>query len=214
MKIIHRVINRVLMLFGVPYLDFLNWYKQDFRMSPPKLISWSVMRRWGYSDAIWVESGTFKGDTTNFLANYNKKVHSIEPHSELYMSAKKRFSGRKNIELYNGASEDVFPRLVPKLSGKVCFWLDGHFSGPLTFQAAANCPIETELKTISKNIGKFSDLVVLIDDLRRFAPGKDRYEDYPSLDSLIDWARDHNLNWNIESDILIMWKPKQLNGGR
>ena len=86
---LHRIINRVLKIYGVPYLDFLNWYKQDFRTSPPKTISWSVMRRWGYSDATWVETGTFRGDTTNFLAKNNRKIHSIEPHDELYNATKK-----------------------------------------------------------------------------------------------------------------------------
>ena len=38
MKIIHRVINKVLMLFGFPYLDF-KLVQTRFSHEPPKLIS-------------------------------------------------------------------------------------------------------------------------------------------------------------------------------
>ena len=43
----------------------------------------------------------------------------------------------------------------------------------------------------------------MIDDVRCFNPDHDEYKTYPPLKSLVDWAENNNLNWNIEQDIFV-----------
>ena len=93
--------------------------------------------------------------------------------------------------------------LVPQLSGTVCFYLDGHFSGGETFAGPNETPLLIELDIISKNLFRFTKCLICIDDIR--ICGKfHSYGYYPSLDDLVDWARSNNLNWHIEYDMFVV----------
>ena len=89
--------------------------------------------------------------------------------------------------------------MLQKLNGNINFWLDGHYSGDITFKGEKETSIEIELQSISKNINHFNKIAVLIDDVRLFK--KD--SNYPPLDILVDWARENKLNWHIEHDIFV-----------
>jgi hypothetical protein len=43
----------------------------------------------------------------------------------------------------------------------------------------------------------------MIDDVRLFNGSVHVYGSYPTLDTLVDWARQHNLAWHIEHDIFV-----------
>ena len=70
---------------------------------------------------------------------------------------------------------------MPKISGDVCFWLDGHFSGGDTFQGATDCPIEAELAAIDAHLDRLGKVSILIDDIRCFPCQSDGLADYPSV---------------------------------
>ena len=93
-----------------------------------------------------------------------------------------------------------------KLSGNLNFWLDGHYSGGITYMGKKNCPVEDELNAIEINLVNFNQITILIDDVRCFLPQNTRYPDYPSINYLIDWARRLNMSWRIENDIFIIKK--------
>jgi hypothetical protein len=97
-------------------------------------------------------------------------VYTIEPADHLYEAAKRRFASTANVEVIHGLSEEVFPQLIPKLSGEINFWLDGHFSSAVTHQGPKDTPIEDELDCVEKHIRNFSRFVVLVDDVRCFNP--------------------------------------------
>ncbi len=40
--------------------------------------------------------------------------------------ARRRF-GNSHIAVLSGTSKDIFPELLPTLSGDICFWLDGQY---------------------------------------------------------------------------------------
>ena len=95
---------------------------------------------------------------------------------------------------------------MPKLSGDINFWLDGHYSAGKTFKGEKDCPIEDELNAIEENLENFAKISILIDDIRLFLPKSSNYSDYHSIDYLIDWARRLNMRWRIEHDIFIIQK--------
>ena len=95
----------------------------------------------------------------------------------------------------------MFEQILKKLDGPVNFWLDGHFSGDITFQGDSISPIVKELSLIEKYKIRIGDLAVFIDDVRDF--DEDLNSGYPSRDSLVAWANKNNLKWNIEQDIFI-----------
>lgn len=92
--------------------------------------------------------------------------------------------------------------LLPKLSGKINFFLDGHYSGGETFAGPNDCPLLDELNFISQNLPRFQAVTILIDDIR-LCGKKHSYGLYPSLDNLVDFARSNNLDWHIEHDIFV-----------
>jgi len=147
--------------------QMLEWYVNQ-KCSPPSphFIKQSILERHGISNSTWVETGTFKGNTTAFLANRFKHVHSIEPQYNLYQQARKNLSYIPNITLHLGTSEDTFETVLGLIRSDVCFWLDGHYSSGDTFRGHNATPIKHELRVIAKHLAKFSGVVVLIDDIR------------------------------------------------
>lgn len=183
--------------------QFRAWRKRGYGDQSPQFVKDKVLRRCAIPDATWVETGTFMGHTTQLLAGFSPKVYTLEPAPKLYARAARKFKAT-HIEVINGTSEDVFPTLLPKLSGDICFWLDGHYSAGSTFQGATDCPIEAELAAIHDNMAHFAKVLILIDDIRACSSDEAWTADYPSLDTLVDWARAHGLKWRIEHDIFIM----------
>ena len=187
--------------------DYRSWAGRDFAAPSPHYIKQSCLIRNGHPHAIWVETGTYLGQTTKILSQNSVHVYSIEPEPTLFANAKQYFSNVKNVEIINGTSESDFPTLLPKLKGNINFWLDGHYSAGATFKGAQDTPIVDELNCISKNIKNFDKICVLVDDIRCFNPEQPEYSTYPSIDFLVDWARNHNLNWHIEHDIFVAKNP-------
>jgi hypothetical protein len=191
-----------------PELASEEWARRSYDAPSPHFVKQAVLLRNNLSDATWVETGTFLGDTTEFLSRSSLFVHTIEPEASLYAKATHRFSGFTNVMVHHATSETALPSLLPKLSGNVCFWLDGHYSGGNTFAGPNDTPLRIELKVIAENLHRFSEAVVLVDDIRLC--GKlHAYGEYPSLNELIDFANSNNFIWYIEHDILILrHKPK------
>ena len=188
-------------------VSFAEWRKRDFLGNSPQLIKQKVFLKYGLKTGVWVETGTYLGTTTKFLSDHFDHVYSIEPAQSLYLSAKKRFAG-KNVTLLNDVSEKALPTLLPTLSGDINFWLDGHYSAGVTYKGDKDCPVEDELKAIEQAFGNFSDMSILIDDVRCFLPDNAANAGYPSIDYLVDWARRMDMRWRIEHDIFVMQKRK------
>src|SRR6266851_544957 len=157
-----------------------------------------VLLRNGLRDATWVETGTFMGDTTSVLSRVARMVYSIEPEPALFSKAEQKFRNTSNVKIIKGLSEDVFPKLLPTISGNVCFWLDGHYSAGITFKGPQETPILDELAAVGRYIAQMNKIVVLVDDVRCFDPSNPEFSAYPPVDVLVDWARKYNLTWYIE----------------
>lgn len=182
---------------------YKDWSDREFAPPSPYFIKQKVLLRNGLRDATWVETGTYMGDTTKFLSEIATMVYSIEPEPTLFSQAEQKFSNTSNVKIIKGLSEEVLPKLLPTISGNVCFWLDGHYSEGITFKGPQDTPIIDELTVIGENIAPMGKFVVMIDDVRCFDPKNPAYSSYPPVDFLVDWARKHNLTWHIEHDIFI-----------
>jgi hypothetical protein len=180
-----------------------EWAARGYSSPSPHFVKQSVVLRNGIPGANWVETGTYLGDTTALLAMHSPRVITIEPDPALHANAEIRFKNYPNIELIQGISEEIFPKLIPGLEGEFCFWLDGHYSAGVTHKGPNDTPIRYELAEISKNLANFRQLVVMVDDIRCFDPRIQEYSTYPSKDYLVEWAAKNNLSWTIEHDIFI-----------
>jgi hypothetical protein len=115
------------------FFDMGDWKKRAYFGPSPKEIKDKVLLRNGRPNAIWVETGTFLGETTEILATTSLHVYSLEPANVLYRSAAKKFSNDANVTIINGPSETEFSKLLPALRGPVNFWLVGHYSAGTTY---------------------------------------------------------------------------------
>ena len=184
------------------YLEHKGWRAKQYAAPSPHFVKQAVLLRNAFQNATWIETGTYLGQTTEVLSKHGAFVYSIEPEPTLYANALTRFESAQNVKIINGISEEVFPVLLPKLSGKINFFLDGHYSGGETFAGPNDCPLLDELNFISQNLHRFQAVSILIDDIR-LCGKRHSYGLYPSLDNLVDFARVNNLDWHIEHDIFV-----------
>jgi hypothetical protein len=104
-----------------------------------------------------VETGTFRGTTTDFFAATALPVYTTEFHPRYFAYSKLHFLFRRNaIHLYKGDSRSFLRRLsddpsVPKAD--VFFYLDAHWG--------ADLPLREELEII---FSKWERPIVMIDD--------------------------------------------------
>jgi hypothetical protein len=204
MKLWLKVIKRNLIA------ESLKWRRSNYSPPSTQHIKIRILKAHSLKNAIWVESGTYLGDTTTKLAKIACKVISIEPQTELSVFASNRLKRRKNVEVINDTSESCIAKILEGVSGPACFWLDGHYSGDITFQGSEISPISTELAAISNYLCKYP-VVVFIDDFRLFV--NSATTGYPTQSSLVNWANKNLLTWTVEHDIFIA-KSKHTKGAK
>ena len=188
-----------------------NWKIRNFLPPSPDSIKHQVLINNNYSDSLWIETGTYYGETTKLLSKISKKTISIEADKELFETSKKKLKNLKNVELLNGKSEDLLDKSISEnLDFKnICIYLDAHLcqdhlKNIKTFGSEDTAtPILQELEIIKKYYGKFEKLNVLIDDIRLFYGN---FQNYPDKNILVDWCKENNFSWEIEHDIFICKK--------
>ena len=188
-----------------------NWKIRNFLPPSPDLIKHQVLINNNYSDSLWIETGTYYGETTKLLSQISKKTISIEADKELFETSKKKLKNLKNLELFYGKSEDLLDKLISEnLNFKnICIYLDAHLcqdhlKNIKTFGSEDTAtPILQELEIIKKYYGKFEKFNVLIDDIRLFYGN---FQNYPDKNILVDWCKENNFSWEIEHDIFICKK--------
>jgi hypothetical protein len=129
-----------------------------------------------------VETGTYRGTTTEFFAKSGLPVYSVELDPRAYGYASLRFFNRRDqVHLFHGDSPEFLRDLAndpdfPK--SNVFFYLDAHVQDSSRYHKA---PLVEELEVI---FTKWTGAVVMIDDFQ--VPGTDY--------SFDDWGPDKTLN--------------------
>lgn len=131
---------------------------------------------------IFVEGGTYRGDTIAFVLPHVDRAISVELSAQYFAAARERFAGVPAVELYLGDATDVIPELVATLDQSALIWLDGHYSGRDTALGNEVEPAAEILERLAADTPSGSTIV--IDDLRLFG-----HADYASLDIMIATAR-------------------------
>jgi hypothetical protein len=73
-----------------------------------------------------VETGTFKGDTTEVLATLSNNVYTVEIDNELYEKACSRFKENKNIKLFNMPTSIFLDQNLSSIKQPIFLFLDAH----------------------------------------------------------------------------------------
>jgi hypothetical protein len=124
----------------------------------------------------FIETGTYKGDTIYGVEPYFKKLYTIEFSENYYNDVKKKYTGNK-INFILGDSSIVFKTLLPTITDKCIFFLDGHWSGEDTGHAEKDCPLEEEITHINDLFQ--NKAIIIIDDFRLF--GRKINEDWSQI---------------------------------
>ena len=121
---------------------------------------------------VFIETGTHHGGTIFAMEPLFEALYTIEISPRLFNITRREYTGKK-IEFILGDSSELFPVLLPKISQKAIFFLDGHYSGGGTGQGEKDCPLVEELEAIQNLFTP--EAILVIDDYRLFAsnPGED-----------------------------------------
>ena len=188
-------------------LRLLPWIKSGFNSPSPNVVKWHVMSKWG-GTGTWIETGTYLGETTQYLSRISKYVVSLEPANKLYAEAQIKLRELKNVRIIHGSSESSIKGCLENLDYSqkqdLNFWLDGHYSVGETYIGDHKSPILYELEVIGATVDFSKSLTILIDDVRGFSRTGELKGGYPSLTYLVEWADSRNLYWVIEHDIFVM----------
>jgi hypothetical protein len=112
----------------------------------------------------FVETGTYRGNTSFWAAQHFEKVFTIEIDPEISRETASRADRPSNIEFLVGNSRDILPQVIKQLNGSAVFWLDGHWCNVTELGKDMECPLIEELHTLRT----LKDSVILIDDARAF----------------------------------------------
>jgi len=131
---------------------------------------------------IFIETGTYLGDTTDAMSRYVDKVYTFEISEELVQLARKRFADKQQIEIIHGDSGSALEGLLSRIHEKTIFWLDGHYSEGFLHakKHGIDTPIIKEIETIFTSNIKDLENIILIDDAFEF----DGTRGYPTIDEL------------------------------
>ena len=137
--------------------------------------------------SIFVETGTFKGDTVSQVINLFEEIHTVELSQEYFLLASKRFQHQNSVKLYHDASERLLQTLCPTLHDRaVLYWLDAHWCvANATAGEGSQCPLLEELAAIQL---LNPESVILIDDARLFLctpPKPHTVDQWPTFDAIL-----------------------------
>ena len=133
--------------------------------------------------SVFVETGTYRGDTARLAASHFAQVHTIELSENFYRDNAEKFSSVPNIVPHLGDSRAVLPHILSKIGSQpALFWLDGHWSSGVTAGAGDECPLLDELALLGQ---RDADLI-LIDDARFFLSAPPAPHDPACWPTLVD----------------------------
>ena len=188
--------------------------KQPRRKANVPQLIFEYQNQFGYE--IFIETGTYRGETTKAVAGKFKTVHTIELSKNLASTAEKSFKKtHPHVVVHQGASEDKLQNILAKIDKPAIFWLDAHYSAGNTARGKVDTPIMQEIQIIFDH--KIKNHVVLIDDMRYCRKPDDGLGGpvkpslaYPSIHRLAEAFLAFNplYDLTIKNDIFIATPPK------
>jgi hypothetical protein len=181
---------------------YLKWDRAGRPIPAPPIVKQRILKdtlRDHRLDTL-VETGTFTGETVAALAPRVRRLVSIELDPRLHAGARERLAGLPHVELLQGDSAVVLPRVLAGLQEPALFWLDGHYTGPQSARTDVDSPIVAEIAALLDH--QVEGHVVLIDDAREFTGTGG----YPTFDGLRAMIRSRRPDDVVEvADDIIRW---------
>jgi len=180
--------------------DMRRWIRRGKPAPAPPTIKRAVLDcyRRAFLPPVFVETGTYEGDTVYAFRDRFRQLYTIELSPELHKQALVRLATVGNIRALQGDSAEVLPTILAEIKDPCLFWLDGHYSGGKTAKGKVNCPLLQELALIMAHPIKRH--IILMDDARLFG----KLEDYPSAGTLVEMGRRGGYDWELHYDILCL----------
>jgi hypothetical protein len=138
-----------------------------------------------------IETGTFRGTTTEWFGQFGLPVESIENNDRFFAFSKARLSKFENVHIFLDSSVNFLKRKVTTdaaLNDICLFYLDSHWENHL--------PLREELELVFRN---YTRAVVLIDDFKveddpgygydNYGSGKALTLEYVAASSIPELAR-------------------------
>lgn len=119
---------------------------------------------------VFIESGTYKAESTRWAADNFECVITIEAWEKHYQGAVQSYSQQyPNIQWVFGDSRTKLWKVIRELTVPPLFWLDAHWVGNsvIAHEQKDECPLEQELDAINDHY-LAAEMVILIDDARLF----------------------------------------------
>ena len=140
---------------------------------------------------VFVETGSYMGDTIDSWKNNFERLYSIELNQDLASRVIRRFVDFPHITIIQGDSALQLSSILSSIETPILFWLDGHYSSEfkignefiVTSRGEKNTPILEELIQISEH--KIKNHLILIDDAREF----NGTNEYPHLSLIKEFVR-------------------------
>jgi len=208
------IVNSFFYNFYSVFKDSIQWFIRGYSANSPTYIKRAQLIKHSLHNSIWIETGTYLGQTAKFLSKFSTQIYTIEPDIDLFKSVKKYLNKYKNIVVINATSEKALEKLLSKkLKKNVNFFLDAHNvsnNSTKTYQNSISNPILNELKIIKKKINNLKNFVIFIDDLNWHEIDfvKTKKKTTTKLNQIIDWCKINNLTWSINHNMIICKKYK------
>jgi hypothetical protein len=124
----------------------------------------------------FIETGTYKADTTILASKHFEQVHTTEIYEPLYNESKKRAQNENitNITFHLGDSATLLNEILEKIKDEnkenkigFVFFIDAHISGNDSgWNSKVRVPLIDELEVILKYSDKLGPSVFIFDDVR------------------------------------------------
>lgn len=160
--------------------------------------------------SLFIETGTFQGNTTRWAASCFDKVYTIERAEILYRRHSEELSKIEGVTPLLGDSAVVLPQVVSEIGDQsAVFWLDGHWSGGVTAGEGDECPLMEELACLA---GREED-IILIDDARLFLcapPLPHQATEWPTVPDILNAFPDRSGKFvQIVDDVIFIIPDKE-----
>jgi len=188
-----------------PFTDWrigVQWRLTGRPIPPPPPVKQAIVREYQrrFGLRTFVETGTFAGGMIDAVQDLFDRIVSIELDPGWHARAVGRFRAAPHVTLLQGDSGTRLPEVLAALREPALFWLDAHYSGPITARGALDSPIVQELDAIRAH--PVAGHVVLIDDMRDF----NGTGGYPTVDALVQWIRQADPSGTVDvRDDILRW---------
>jgi hypothetical protein len=165
---------------------------------------------------IFVETGTFRGDSVIRARPFFERLYSVESIRENYQAAADRIGGDDAVHLHCGDSVEFLKGFAPSLADEsVLYWLDAHWCSTEAAGhdqgAAPQCVLLEELAAIA-SLNPRS--IVLIDDARYFMgppPPPNDMRQWPTFDEVLRGLRALSSDHEVAvADDVVIFSPRSI----